>query len=531
MTQDSPAPPTRRTLLSRIGAAAGSVVLYQAMTRLGHAAETDFAGPPDLGRAPAGASVLVLGAGLAGMVAALELRRAGYQVRILEYQDRAGGRNWSLRGGDSFTELGGARQDVGFAAGNYLNPGPWRIPYHHRALLHYCRTLGVALEPFVQLNHNALLHDPAAFNGVPQRYRDVAADLQGHSAELLAKAVNQKALDAELTAEDRDKLLEGLREWGALDASDRYRSGDIAGRRRGWQRDPGAGVDGAPVPSAPLDRSALFRSGFWGSVGFHMHYDFQTTMFQPVGGMGRIGDAFARAVGDLVTYRAKVTAIRQSPDGVSVIYVDEAQGNEVRTAKAGWCVCTLPLPILAELDLDVTPALRDAIGSVPYASSVKVGLEFNRRFWEQDEAIYGGISFTRQGIGQVSYPSHGCNGDGPAVLLGAYSFGRDAYDFAGMSPAARIDAALEQGAVLHRQYRAEYRSGVAVAWSRVPWTLGCCSMWSEAMRQAHYATLVTMDRRVVLAGEHASHVGCWQEGALLSALDAITQLGRRANAA
>ncbi len=524
-------PPTRRALLTRIGAVAGSAALYQAMTSLGHAAATDFTGPPDLGRAPAGASVIVLGAGLAGMVAALELRRAGYQVRILEYQNRAGGRNWSLRGGDSYTELGGARQDVGFAAGNYINPGPWRIPYHHRALLHYCRTLGVALEPFVQLNYNALLHDPSAFGGVPQRYRDVTVDLQGHSAELLAKAINQKALEEEVTGEDRDKLLEGLREWGGLDASDRYQMGEISARRRGWQRDPGAGVDGAGIPSALLDRSALFRSGFWTDVGFHMRYDVQTTMFQPVGGMGRIGDAFARVVGDVITYRAKVTAIRQSPGSVTVTYADESQGGTVKTATADYCVCALPLPILAELDVDVTPALQEAINSVPYASSVKIGLEFKRRFWEQDEAIYGGISFTRQGIEQISYPSHGYNDAGPAVLLGAYSFDRDAYDFAGMSPAQRIEAALQQGSVLHKQYRSEYRSGVAVAWSRVPWTLGCCSMWSEATRQAHYKTLVTMDRRVVLAGEHASHVGCWQEGALLSALDAIGQLGRRANAA
>ena len=120
---------TRRELLTAIGMAGGTAALYQAMTTMGHAAETQYAGPPDLSGARAGASVLVLGAGLAGMLAAYELNKAGYKVRILEYQNRAGGRNWSLQGGDSYTELGGATQNIAFAQGQYFNPGPWRIPY------------------------------------------------------------------------------------------------------------------------------------------------------------------------------------------------------------------------------------------------------------------------------------------------------------------------------------------------------------------------------------------------------------------
>ena len=122
---------------------------------------------------------MILGAGLAGMTAALELRNAGYKVQVLEFNSRAGGRNWTLRGGDSFTELGGATQTCEFEHGLYINPGPWRIPYHHRALLDYCKRLNVALEPFIQLNHNAYLHASRAFGGAPQRIRAVKADFQG----------------------------------------------------------------------------------------------------------------------------------------------------------------------------------------------------------------------------------------------------------------------------------------------------------------------------------------------------------------
>src|SRR5215467_8607260 len=133
----------RRDLLALIGTAAGSAAMYRAMTSLGLAAESSYSGPIRLDGDPKGASVLILGAGLAGMVAALELRKAGYRVQVLEYSNRAGGRCWTLRGGDTYTELGGATQRCEFASGTSFNPGPWRITYHHHGVLEYCRRLDV----------------------------------------------------------------------------------------------------------------------------------------------------------------------------------------------------------------------------------------------------------------------------------------------------------------------------------------------------------------------------------------------------
>jgi monoamine oxidase len=515
-------------VLTRIGIAAGSIAMYQAMTRLGHAAGTDFSGPPALSGAAPGTTVLVLGAGLAGMLAAYELRKAGYSVRVLEYQNRSGGRNITLRGGDTLTELGGYTQKVDFAPGNYINPGPWRIPYHHQAILHYCKAFGVALEPFIEVNHNAYLQDPATFGGAPQRYRQVLGDFTGQTAELLAKAVNQNKLDQPITADEKQDLLLAMKGWGLLDASYGYGPGALSSSRRGFAKPPGAGPDGAAIPSGMLNRAEILKSGLWQYLAFNMSNDVQTTMFQPVGGMDMIGRAFGTHVNDLVTHNVKVTAIAQDEHGVTVTYVDNNQGGTVQQAKAAYCVCALPLPILSQMDVQASNAMKDAIAAVPYASSVKVGLEFKRRFWEQDEQIYGGITFTNQPISVMSYPSTGYFSDGPAVMLGAYMFGAAAYDFAGMEPHQRVAEALAQGAKIHKQYPAEFVSGVGVAWSRMPWTLGCCSMWAEQARRLHYKTLTTMEGRLVLAGEHASHVGCWQEGALLSSLSAITQLHERA---
>jgi monoamine oxidase len=522
---------TRRQLLHAIGMMGGSALLYQAMTSLGHAAETRFPGPPKLDGARKGASVVVLGAGLAGMLAAYELRKAGYQVSILEFQGRAGGRNWSLYGGDKVTEMGGATQTVEFAAGNYLNPGPWRIPHHHRTLLHYCKAFGVALEPFIQFNHNAFVHSTEAFGGAPQRFKSLAADFEGNVAELLGKAIDQKALDAKLTPEDLDILKEALRSWGMLDKDMNYAKGLRSSSHRGFELAPGGGVNGAPVASdlSPFDE--VLKSGIWANMSFFMNDEFQTTMFQPVGGMGMIGKAFAKQVEGLITYNAKVSRIIQSKKGVTVTYADTATGA-VTEAKADYCVCTIPLGVLNQIETNLSEPKQAAIAAVPYSNSVKIGLEFKRRFWEEDDAIYGGHSFTNQGISLISYPNFNYFQDGPAVVLGAFASGLGGYQLGGMTPDERIEAALEQGSVFHpAQYRKEYMSGASVAWHRMPWTMGCCARWNEDTRKEHYQELVALEARIVLAGEHASYVGCWMEGALLSSIDAITRLHQRALAA
>jgi monoamine oxidase len=526
--QGEPATVSRRDLLSLIGAVSGSAAMYHAMTSLGFASDSGYKGPIRLDGDPKGASVLVLGAGLAGMAAALELRKAGYNVRILEFNSRAGGRNWTLRGGDSFTELGGFKQTCEFEQGLYINPGPWRIPYHHRALLDYCRRLGVALEPFVQLNHNAFLHSARAFGGVPQRIRDIKTDFQGQISELLAKATQQGKLDEAVSKEDREILMQALRSWGALDSNYAYKANLVSADFRGYARYPGGGLGAAPIPGEPINLSEILRSRLWRYLQNFALHTFQTTMFQPVGGMDMIGKAFAREVGDVIRYDAKVTRIQQDDHGVIVTYIDLKAPATLQQARADWCVCTIPLSILSQLPLDVGDRMKAAIDAVPYASAVKIGLQFKRRFWEQDEAIYGGISYTDLPIRQIAYPNTGFNSAGRGVLLGAYVFeGANAYEFTSMPPAERVARAVEFGARIHPQYGAEFENGVAVTWHRMPFTLGCAGWWTDRTRAEHYDDLCRIDGRIVLAGEHASYIPAWQEGAILSSLDAITRLHER----
>ena len=528
MENNSAAPsPSRRELLRMIGVTAGGAAMYQAMSSLGLAADSPYRGAIDLQGAPAGASVLILGAGIAGMCAAYELRNAGYQVQVLEFNGRAGGRNWSLRGGDTYTELGGFTQHCQFDKDLYINPGPWRIPYHHHGMLSYCKRLGVPLEAFVQVNYNAFLHNSQAFGGKPQRYREIKADYQGHVAELLAKATRQNALDASVSKEDQEKLLESLRDWGALDRNFAYVASDSSSDRRGYKKKPGGGLTARPILSEPVGLSDLLDSRLWLDIPSGDSYDMQTTLFQPVGGMGRVGEAFGRELGPLIRYNARVTDIHQDAQGVTASYEDTGKPGSKLTARADWCLCTIPLPILAQIPKNVGPAMAAAIAAVPYASAVKVGLQFKRRFWEEDEHIYGGITYTDLPITNIGYPSTGFHSAGKGVLLGAYIFGLNAMEFTSMTPEERVQKAVDYGHQIHPQYRKEFDNGVSVAWHRSPFTMGCYGMWNSDSRARHYDDLCQIDHRILLAGEHASFIGGWQEGAVTSSLDAIERLHQR----
>ena len=190
-------PLSRRALIHLVGKAGGVAAAYRTMAAMGLLAVPQaYAGPPALPPGH-GRRVVIIGAGIAGMVLAYELRKSGYQPQILEARPRPGGRNWSLRGGDTVIETTSTQHVAWDRAEHlYFNPGPARLPYHHEGILSYCRTLGVPLEVMCNDNRGALMQDDHAFDGAPQLNRRVVNDARGYVAELAAKAVDQDATGA-----------------------------------------------------------------------------------------------------------------------------------------------------------------------------------------------------------------------------------------------------------------------------------------------------------------------------------------------
>ena len=499
---------TRRHFLTHLGAVGGASLLHEAMTGLGLLA-TPAQTPFDLSGRVSGVRVLVLGGGLAGLTIAYELGKVGYDCRVLEARARPGGRVFTVRRG-TVSEEDGPSQVAAFDDDLYFNAGPMRISHHHQTTLAYCRELQVPVEVFVADSDSAYL-DPSSSStlaGRRIRLREARADFDGYVAELLSKALSQSELDQPLTPEDRDRLLAYLRRLGNLDQQRQYNG---SARRSGY--DPAQ-------RSAPLPLRDLLGANFDFALG--IDWDSQPAMMQVAGGMDRLPAALAARLGNRITYRAAVREVRQSERGAWVIYAD--RDGQPRRVDADYCVCTIPLPVLSGLQKDLSQPVQSAIAAATYDGAGKIGLQFGRRFWEADDEIYGGRSWTNHEIGQLIYPSHGFHGR-KGILVGYFlDFKRTMRE---RPPAERRQMALEQGSRIHPQYATEFETAFSVSWPRVPWSRGS---WRSETAAAHkaLAALQQPDGRIYFAGDYMTTMSSWMQGAFESAREVAMAIHARA---
>jgi monoamine oxidase len=188
---------------------------------------------------------------------------------------------------------------------------------------------------------------------------------------------------------------------------------------------------------------------------------------------------------------------------------------------------TLPLSVLRDLPADFAPPVRAAIAAADYVPAAKAAFQAERRFWELDSNIYGGISWTSRDITQVWYPTAGLQ-QPKGILVGAYIWSEDAgRAFAAKPPERRLADTLSDLAVLHPGAPRWLGRGVSVAWSKVPFSRGAWAEWSAEARQTHYKPLLQPDGPFLFAGEHLSWLNGWQEGAVRSAHAALAMMGER----
>jgi monoamine oxidase len=508
-----------------VGAAGGSGALYQAAATIGLIPDVAEGGPvslPPLARTD-GERVVILGAGIGGLTAALELSRAGYDCVILEASHRAGGRNMTLRAGSIIDEIGARRVcEFDDHPDLYFNAGPARIPSTHQRLVGYCRELEVPLQPFVNENRNAWIQDDRMLGGRPIRNREYVTDIRGFMSELLAKSVNPSAMEADLTPEDAERIVEFARAYGDLDPDLVYRGSERAGAASGGMLVPA-------TEKAVYDMRELLKSNFW---RYPMHWGelpYQSPMMmQPVGGMDRVVAGFMRKVGHLVKLKSRATSVHLRDDGVDVGYVDER--GDAHQIQARYCLSCMPSHILAGLDHNFPAPYVRAMTSVGRGKLFKIGLQARERFWERED-IYGGITWTFQDITQIWYPSHGIH-NAKGVLLGAYTFPAHLGEkFGRMTPEQRIAEAIRQGERVHAGYGDYIETGVSVAWHRMNHMLGCAARWDEQAMDEHFATLCAPVGNHFLIGDQVSYHPGWQEGAMASALKAVEQIDQRVRVA
>ncbi len=513
---------TRRDFIEKTGSAS-----YLTMLGFGLIPEAK-AEPLNLQRNKANKKIIILGAGLAGMSSAYELIKLGYEVTILEARSRPGGRVWTVRGGTTETEIGGITQTCKFDKGLYYNGGAARIPHNHKLSLHYCREFNIPLEIFMNVNEGAYYYSEGTgkLSNKPVKIREIHADVRGYTNELLTKAIDKKALDEEVTKEDLEKLSAYLKEEGDLDIMKKYKGSE----RHGYKRQGGYGEQSPELASPHLlhdiVESGLFHPAF-SNVGEYT-FNQQPVMLQPVGGMDALPYAFAQRLEGKIQFQAEVQEIRKTSPGVKIVYKDKT--GTVKEILGDYCICTIPLPVLKGITSDLSSDVRRAADFVPYMNTGKIGLQFKRRFWEEDDNIFGGISKTNMDITQIFYPSYNFMGK-KGVLKGYYNFHDRALRLGNLSLAEREKVALEQGGKIHPQYKTEFESSFSLAWQKINYSKGGWAEYSESARKRFYPALIKPDDEIYLAGEHTSHLTAWMAGALESANSVVTQIHKRVNAA
>jgi len=503
-------PLTRRTFLEQFGLVGGSTLVMSAMRSWELMANQ--AGPrPVLSGRSEGTRVIVLGAGVSGMTVGYELGKLGYNVRILEARDRVGGVNWTLRRGATHTETGpgGETQTCTFDEGLYHNGGPWRLAHWHTGVLGYCKELGVPVELFNNENESSYFYyegdniGPLANKRV--RLREIKADMIGYTCELMAKAINADTLDMPLTAEDKEKFVTFLVSEGYLDSADHaYKKHTARG------------------PGDPHDFRALLQSGFGNRIRSVIEGTGMAPMFQPVGGMDQFPKGFQRKLGDAITLGAEIVSIRQTAEDVKVVYKNVKTGALTEIA-GDYCVSCLPLTILRGLDVNLSQETMAAVKATPYSPSAKMGLQMKRRFWEEDDSLFGGHLYSNLPLGTLSYPSWGFFGD-KGVLLGFYGSGQTA-GLINKPIAERIEHVLTHASKVHPQIRAEYEAAYCTWWERTPYSLGAFAGGGGGGSTAdRLAVLGKPDGRIFLGCAAISGNGGWQEGAVAGAWKQVKQL-------
>jgi monoamine oxidase len=508
---------SRRAFLERLGAVGGYSAVYLGMEAMGllnapPAAAEPFALPPGSGR---GRKVVILGGGIAGLVSAYELDRAGWDVTVLEARDRIGGRVWTVRGGDRIVQNGRPDQLCEFSPGLYLNAGAARIPTAHHTILGYARSLDVPIEVMVNSNRSAKWD----FGGKVYTDRTIRNGVRGRFSELLAKAIDRGALDQQLSQGDRTALRGFLAFYGELN-----QSGDYTPQgQSGYDELPGAYTQ-AGRPSEPFALADLVANPSAGlPLVFEEFFDQQAPMFQPVGGMDRIAYAIYEKVRPRVRLNSPVTAIRRRGNGVRIEY-----GPGRQALDADYCLCTLPLNLLARIPSDFSAAKQAAIRDVPYLPSVKVGFE-SPRFWEA-EGIYGGLGWTDQLNENILYPSGNWHSD-KGVVVGAYCGGwtgpNHPQEYTDLSHEERFRVCREVIERMHPGQSSKLGKPVTVAWALTPYSEGVGPLhpdWFAPVRGERYNELLRPEGPIFFAGEHLSYVLFWQEGAALSAHEAMRLL-------
>jgi monoamine oxidase len=444
--------------------------------------------------------VVIIGAGLAGLVAAFELKREGHEVVVLEAQNRVGGRIYTLR--------------APFAPGLYAEAGGMRIPRAHDLTLRYCELFDLPLRPFMMGNPKALVH--LGGERMTREEADREPDrlpfhLESHERGRTADQLWEEAIGdlRVLVADDWDTgWTQIVREY------DQYSLYEFL-RVKGWSRGAIEYFTVLNFLEADQHNSLveILREDLGGAY---------VDMQEIAGGMDRLPNAFYAHLQPEVRFGANVFAIDQDGDGVTVHFKTESGRYRV---DADYGIITVPFSVLRTIET-LTPfsaGKQRAIRQLNYHASTKILFQVRHRFWEDEDGITGGGTVTELPIRRMNYPTPDPDTT-RGVLLASYTWGQDALQWGAMDEETRLEEALEDVARIHPRIREEYEGGTSHAWYSDKWARGAFALFAPEQQTDLQADIVAPEGRFLFAGEHCSLYHAWIQGALESGIRAAREI-------
>jgi len=484
----------RREFLGRVALAAASLSGCSSLST-----RTTPDSPPAQARAPR--KVVILGAGLAGLVAGYELMQAGHDVTILEAHARPGGRVRTIR--------------EPFSDGLHAEAGALFIPNNHHLTLKYTHLFRLPLEPIPRLSATSLFYVRGQ-RIVARRGENVEwpFDLTPDEAKLGLSGMWEKyvgaALDGlgDVTAPGwpSDPRLETL---DRMNASEFLRShgaspGAVALLGVGYLDFIGDGVDSYSA-LLMLRRFALRRT--------------EALRFAIRGGTDLLPNAFATRLAGQIRYQSSVVRIEPGERSASVVV---RQDGRLQRLTADHVVCTLPFSVLAHVDVapPFSPQKARAVAELPYTSVARVYLQFRRKAWAAENLPV--TATTDLPIKWVF--EHTVSQPGPRGILEAQAIGGEGRRVTRMAESDRILFAISQLERIFPGIREDFERGVSKSWDEDPWARGALAYLRPGQMRSLLPHLARPEGRVHFAGEHTSPWSGWMQGALDSGLRVVREI-------